>query len=332
MNRIGSWLVLYFRLHRWEVLASAAGTAVLAGLMLFLASQLRQLAASEPGCSNPTAYVAGCEQFVERFSNLGDWGRQLLYLSWGAPFGMGLVLGVPLVSRELEHRTAGLAWSLSRSRTWWLAKRVSFLALVLVALLAVLAVVSEVLAAAALPTLQLNSDFTWYGRRGWLIVARGLASLGIGVVVGAMVGRLLPSMLAAASASVLVFVGLSLGMDRWMEADAVLLPAMNANAGSEVGERSLGWRIELPSGEVVSYDDLLARSEFINVNEDMDGRLYNSPDGTLRRENFIGWSRELLVPGHLYQRIVMRESVVAGGVGLLLLLAAAGVVARLRPG
>jgi hypothetical protein len=332
MSRIGSWLVLSFRLHRWEVLASAAGTAVLAALMLFLVSQLRQLAASVPGCPDPTAYVAGCEQFVERFSNLGDWGRQLLLVSWGAPFGMGLVLGVPLVSRELEHRTAGMAWALSRSRSWWLTHRVAFLAAVLVALLAVIAIASEVLAAAVLPTLQLDSDFTWYGRRGWLIVARGLASLGIGVVVGAMVGRLLPGMLAAAFASVLLFVGLSLGMDRWMETDAVLLPAMNGNADSEVGERSLGWRIELPSGEVVTYDELLVRSAFINVNEDMDGRLYNSPDGTLRRENFIGWSRELLVPGRLYQRIVMRESAVAGGVGLLLLLTAAAVVRWRRPG
>ena len=332
MSRIGSWLVLTFRLHRWEVLASVAGTAILAGLMLFLAWQLRMLAASEPGCPDPASYVAGCERFVEAFSNLGDWGRQLLYLSWGAPFGMGLVLGVPLVSRELEHRTAGMAWTLSRSRAWWLARRIAFLALVLIVLLASLAIVSEILAAAVLPTLQLDSDFTWYGRRGWLIVARGLAALGIGVLIGAMVGRLLPAMLVAAFASVLVFVGLSLGVDRWLETDAVLVPAMNGNAASEVGERSLGWRVELASGEIIPGDELFSRGLYTNWNEDMEGRLYDSPDGTLRPENFIGWSRELLVPGRLYQTIVLRESAVVGGVGMVLFLAAAVVVARRRPG
>jgi hypothetical protein len=201
---------------------------------------------------------------------------------------------------------------------------------VLIALLAVLAIVSEILAAAVLPTLQLDSDFTWYGRRGWLIVARGLASLGLGVLIGAVVGRLLPAMLTAAFASVLVFVGLSLGMDRWMETDAVLLPALNGNAASEVGERSLGWRIELVSGKVITPEELF-RSGLINFNEDMQGRLYDSPDGTLRPENFIGWSRELLVPGRFYPLIVLRESAVAGGVGLMLFLAAAAVVARRRP-
>ena len=36
-----------------------------------------------------------------------------------APILMGLFLGVPLVARELESRTAPLAWSLSRSRRRW---------------------------------------------------------------------------------------------------------------------------------------------------------------------------------------------------------------------
>ena len=332
MSRIGSWLVLSFRLHRWEMLASVVGTAVLAALMRWLASQLRMLAASEPGCPDPASYVAGCEQFAQGFSDLGDWGRQLLLVSWGTPFGMGLVLGVPLVSRELEHRTAGIAWTLSRSRGWWLARRVAFLALVLIALLAVLAIVSEILAAAVLPALQLDSDFTWYGRRGWLIVARGLAALGIGVLLGAVVGRLLPAMLTAAFVSVLVFVGLSLGMDRWLEADAVLVPAMNGNAASEVGERSLGWRIELLDGRVVTPEELYRQQGNININEDIDGRPYSSPAGTLRPENVIGWSRELLVPGRLFRQIVLQESAVASALGLLLLLGAAAVVTRRRPG
>lgn len=332
MSRIGAWLALSFRMHRWEVLASAAGVAILAVAMLWFTTQLRTLAASQPGCPDPTAFVAGCEQFGQRFSDLADWGRQLLLLSWVAPFGMGVLLGVPLVAREVENRTAGMAWSLSRSRSIWLGRRVAFLALVLVALLAVVAIVSEILASALLPTLTLDSDFTWYGRRGYLIVTRGLLALAVGVLVGAVIGRLLPGILAAGFAVALVFTGLSLGMDRWLETDAILLPAMNGNAASEVGELSLGWRIELPSGEILTPDELFSTAGFININEDMQGRAYNSPDGRLRPENFIGWSRELLVPGRLYPQWMLRESAVAAGAGVLLLVAAAAVVGRRRPG
>ena len=49
VRRIGSWLVLSFRMHRWEVLASAAGVAILTAAMLWFTWQLRTLAATAPG-------------------------------------------------------------------------------------------------------------------------------------------------------------------------------------------------------------------------------------------------------------------------------------------
>jgi hypothetical protein len=331
MTRVGRWLTLSFRLHRWEVLASAAGTGLLAVGMLWFASQLRALVASDPACSDPTSFVAGCEQFAHRFGDLDGWGRQLLLVSWGTPFGMGLVLGVPLVAREVEHRTAGMAWTLSRSRAVWLAQRVAFLALVLVGLLAVVAIVSDFLASALMPNLTLDSDFTWYGRRGGLIVLRGLLSLGLGVLAGVVVGRLLPGMLVAAFASVLIFTALSLGMDRWLETDAVLSPGMNSGPLDQSGGRSLGTRIELASGEVVTWDHLTAQG-YTDWQEDMEGRLYAGVDDVGHPDKAIGWERQLLVPGRLYPQIVLRESAVAGAAGLVLLLVTVGVVGRRRPG
>ena len=186
--RLARWARLSFRLQRWEVLASLVGTIVLAALMLWFAGQLRFLAAGEPGCADPAAYVPGCETFVRRFQDVAGWAQGLLYLSWGAPFGMGLVLGVPIVAREVESRTAGMAWTLSRSRLRWLAGRFAFAVVVLVALLAVVVLASGQLAAAIVPTQHLERDFTWIGRRDWLIVARGVAALGIGVLFGFGVG------------------------------------------------------------------------------------------------------------------------------------------------
>ena len=326
MNRIGSWLVLSFRLNRWEVLASVAGTALLAAAMLWFTWQLRALVGTDPGCVDPSAYAPGCTQLAQRFYELSSKADWLSYFSWGAPFGMGLVLGVPLVSREIEHRTAGLAWTMSRSRTWWLARRAAFLVLVLVVLLIVVAVVGEVLASAQMPALHLDRDFAWYGRRGGLIVVRGLASLGIGLLLGAMLGRVLPALLLAAFASVLVFTAISLGMDRWRETDAIV----QAFGADRAGGLFLAERVELPSGELVDFGELLRRGHSFEVIAD--GRLFASAADVGRPEKMIGLERELVVPGRLYPQIVLRESAVVGGTAVLLALAAVAVVGRRRPG
>jgi hypothetical protein len=199
--------------------------------------------------------------------------------------------------------------------------------MVLVGLLLVVAVVSEVLAAALLPNLHLDRDFTWYGRRGALILLRGLLSLGIGVLVGAVVGRLLPGMLVAAFASVLIFTAVSLGMDRWTETDAIAQPY----GLDREGGRLLGQRTELASGELVDSSELLARGISIEA-IDPDGGLYASVEDVGRPEKIIGWDRELIVPGRLYPQIVLRESAVLGSTSLLLALGAVAVVGRRRPG
>jgi hypothetical protein len=323
VSRIGSWLVLSYRLHRWEVLASAAGVALLSAAMLWFAWQLRTLAATDPGCVDPTAYAPGCTQLAQRFYELSSKAEWLSYFSWMAPFAMGLILGVPLVSRELEHRTAGMAWTLSRSRAWWLASRVLFVAVVMIALLLVVAVVGELLTSAVFPNLHLDRDFSWYGRRGGLIVVRGLLALGIGVLIGAVLGRLLPALLVAVAASVLIFAAISLGMDRWMENDAIVLPYGVDRAGG----LSLGQRIELPSGALVNYNELPYRGE----TWDVEGDIYGAEADIGHPERILGRDRELVVPGKLYPQIIVREGGVVSGAAALMALAATFIVSRRRP-
>jgi hypothetical protein len=326
VSRIGSWLILSFRLHRWEVLASAAGVALLSGAMLWFTWQLRELATAEPSCLDPMTYVAACEQGSQAFYELTNKAEWLSYLAWLTPFGMGLLLGVPLVSREVEHRTAGVAWTLSRSRTSWLVRRAAFLILVLVVLLLVVAVMGEVLAAAALPTRHLDHDFAWYGRRGGLIVVRGLASVGIGVLMGAWLGRVMPALLVGIAATVLIFSGLSLGMDRWIEGDAIV----SAYGAPDEGGRYLGQRVLLPNGDLVDYGELQRRGLSFEVIQD--DELYARPEDIGHPELMVGRDRQLLVPGKLYPSIVLRESGVVGGTAVLLALAATFVVSRRRPG
>jgi hypothetical protein len=197
---------------------------------------------------------------------------------------------------------------------------------VLVVLLTVVAVASEVLASAQMPNLHLDRDFSWYGRRGILIVIRGIASLGIGVLLGAMLGRVLPALLVAVFATILIFTVISLGMDRWLEGDAIV----QAFDADRAGGRQLGERILLPSGELVDYGELQRRGLAYEVIQD--DLLWAKPEDIGHMDRLIGYDRYLVVPGSRYPQIVLRESAVLVGVTILLALAAAAVVRRRRPG
>jgi hypothetical protein len=321
-----------FRLQRWEVSASVVGVAVLAAVMAWYTWQLQDIAAEQLACEQ-SAVLTGCQSIADRWSGLSEWGSRLLYLSWVAPFGMGLLLGVPLVAREVEQRTAALAWTLHRSRLRWLAWRVGFVAVVVIGLLAVVAVAAEALSSALLPTLDLDTDFTWYGRRGWLIVARGVAALGIGLCLGALVGRTLPGLLAAAFISVLAFTAVSLGMDRWNEGEALVVSYMDQEAGLQLeGGLMVGQRVELLDGRVVGWDEIPRGGGDMIIS--MGGGIYTSFDeetGEPDESSLVGWDRMLIMPGSLYPTVVARESSVVLGVALVFGLLVTRVVSGRRP-
>jgi hypothetical protein len=138
-----------------------------------------------------------------------------------APFAAGIFLGAPLLSREIEQRTAPMAWSLSPSRPRWLAWRsVPLLGLLLVALL-VLGQASGYL----LETAEEGElGFRQYGMFGPILAARGLAVFGVGLLVGLVLGRVLPALLVTALATVAIVGGMSVGRDTLMRGEAVWVP------------------------------------------------------------------------------------------------------------
>lgn len=328
-----TWARLAFRQQRWEMLLLIAGVALLAGAMLFYAGQLAAITAANPEC-NVGAFTPGCEAAAQQFGEMAMIPTQLINLAFVAPFGIGLILGVPLVAREIDHGTAQIAWTLSRSRITWLARRVAFAALVVIGLLAVLAVTSEILAAALFPNADLGQDFTWYGRRGGLLVVRGLAALGVGVLVGAMIGRLLPALLVGFFATALVFLAISLGLDRWNEAEAVAAPY-----GRDItGDLSLGERVAMENGEVVTFMDM-QRGGVTSWAIGSDGSIYVPPEGSEGFEEglpeeigeLVGRSHLLTIPAERYPELVAREAAVTGGVAVLLGLGSGVAVQRRRP-
>lgn len=325
-ERLATWLRLSIAMQRWELLLVIAGTAVLTGAMLWIAWQASMLVDLNPSCFTGGGGAA-CQALQEQFSEFASFSRQLILVSFAAPFGIGLILGVPIVAREIDHDTASLAWTLSKSRVRWLLPRVAFAALVGIGLLTAVGMASDAMTQAVQPASNIAADFTWYGRRGGLLVIRGLLALGIGLVVGAILGRQLPALLVAIFASVVIFTGVTLSMDRWFEADAVVAPF-----GDELpaGSLMLGQQIQLRDGRITSWAELDPAGQR-NIAIENDGMVYASIDENGVVSDPIGRMVTFVVPGSLYTTFVLRESAVLGAATLLLGGVAFLVVRRRRP-
>jgi len=336
-----TWARLSYRQQRWELLLVVLGVAGVAAGMGWLANTLEALRAASPDClagvggsnvSESEGPAAACQAVLNDYDSTEDLASNLLNLAWAAPFGMGVILGAPVVAREIDGGTAQLAWSLSRSRVGWLLRRIAFIAVFGLALLAVLAVASELLAAAILPDRTLGEDFTWFGRRGLPVVARGVGAIMVGVLVGAIVGRVLPSVLASAVVIGLVFAGLSLAHDQWNRAEATVQPRyLESVEPPEIEMTALGvaYGIETADGEFMSYGEAFDRGLDDNFRGE-DGKVYQS-EADLAAGRSMGHDAWLMIPGERYPELVLRDSVVAVIVGLAALAASAVVVTRRRP-
>ena len=327
-----SWARLSFRQQRWELILVAVGVALTAAAMLWFAQQLRDLTVANPACAGGDTLVAGCGAIGERISETRDTATRLLYLSFAAPFGMGVLLGGPLVAREIEGRTAQLAWTLAPSRVSWLLRRIAFVALFALLALGVLAVASELLSATLAPGVDFAHDFQWIGRRGWLVVARGVGALGIGLLVGAALGRVLPAILAAALLIALAFTGVSLLQDRWLDSVAVITRTDRATGMFQdpaPGALYVGAGIETPDGTTYTWEEANDRGiEATYIDEH--GEMFAS-EADMRAGRALGRDIQFLVPGSRYPEAVGRDAAMSLGIGAVTLGGAGLLVRRRRP-
>ncbi len=328
-----TWARLSFRQQRWELILIALGVALAAIGMLWFASQIEGMRAASPDClgsaSGPgflsDSTPLACHAVLNAYSEMTGFADMFLYASFAAPFGIGLLLGPPLVAREIDGGTAQLAWSLGQSRTWWLLRRIAFVGLFVVAALAVLAVTSEILAAALAPDRNLQADFTWFGRRGWLIVARGIGVLLLGILVGAIIGRVLPAILATGIVVVLAFTALSLAGDRMNAADALVrrFYVDDRWVDFSLSDLAVDYGLVMPSGQFLSYGELNDRG--IGTSWSENGVAYAS-EADYRADRPLGEEAQRFIPGARYPEIAARDAAMAGGLGLLALGATALVV------
>jgi hypothetical protein len=315
-----SWR-LAFKMQRLELLTFLAAAVLLTVASLLIARGASEARASFDACVQAHGGDTGCgtSPSLNDFSLWAGFARLGAFLT---PFALGLFLGVPIVAREIEARTAPIAWTLSRSRLRWLLHRVAPLAVIVIVLTAMVGIGSELVTRTnPFAELAANPGFDDYTSRGVLLPVRALAVLLLAIAVGAMVPRQLPALLLAGAVTLVLFVGLSFGMDAWMTAEAKPIPFGEENRFGPFGE---GPRIF----DVVYRDD--ATGELITMND-----FYNRygdvalPDD---EQDPPGFTQVAIgIPGTAYWAWAARESAITGG----LMVAGAGlaslVVARRRP-
>ena len=335
-----TWARLSYRQQKWELLLVVLGVAGVTAGMIWFATTLEALRAASPECLaglgpnllTESGPPAACQAFLNEYYETENWASNLTNLSWAAPFGMGVILGAPLVAREIDGGTAQLAWALSRSRVGWLLRRIAFVTLFGLALLAILAVASELLTAAMFPDRTLDQDFLWFGRRGIPIVARGVGAILLGVLVGAVIGRVLPAILASILVIGLAFTGVSLALDQVNRAEATLQPMYAATGEPEqfdMAALDVAFGIERMDGEFMTYAEAFDRGLQPNFTDE-NGHVFES-EADLRSGTPIGRDARLVVAGEKYPLLVLRDSIAAVVVGFVALALSAVVVVRRRP-
>lgn len=318
---------LTFRLHRFEVLAVWLGSFILTAAAIVMAVRLQGVGVS-PECfgnidvhGTPNPSMAGCEAVLQRFAEIDAREVGVLYaILFVFPALAGLVLGTPAVSRELERGTAALPWTLDGSRWRWLAGRAALLLALLLVALAPLALATDYLQGvrhpAADPTMAFGDDVV----RGGVLVAIGAAAFGIGVLMGLVLGRQLPSLIVAGLLSTSLFAGVTVVMDQW---SASVAEVRGIEEGRP-GDRSIDTRFQAADGTLVAMSDVLKLQP---------DRLH-LPEGTIDdqwlNENYTEVS--ILVPRERYpQAVAIRSGLLVGG-SLLALLGSLWLVERRRPG
>lgn len=206
-------LRLTLRLHRFE-LVSVALAAILVAVAAFAFWRLMADIGPPVRCIEDRFLDPVPVECLttDRWLELNEESGKVMAAMAVLPFAAGVLLGVSLVAREVEQRTASIAWSLAPSRRRWFLARFGLLAAILAGLLAVPAIGASLLESARTPWLESAVSFNDYALRGPLVVSRGLVAFGAAVLAGAVLGRVLPAVIVGGASGILAWNLLALGL------------------------------------------------------------------------------------------------------------------------
>ena len=190
------WLT--WRQHRGEALIIVGVLAALAALLIVTGRDIAALY-QQLGLDACTAHLGqpSCGNLVIVFQNTvetryGVFLPALTYLKF-APALVGMLVGAPLVARELEHRTFRFVWTQSVTRWRWLSVK---LGLVIGGCLLVMAVLTALLVWWRLPIDQLigRMDAQAFDLEGLVPLAYMAFALALAIAAGALLRRTIPAM------------------------------------------------------------------------------------------------------------------------------------------
>jgi hypothetical protein len=252
------WAVL--RPHRIELVASLI--LAVAMVAIGVGTALRMAAFAIPAaCFGPTASsTPGCEAFTpDKTGAYFDALTLLLPPAFAAtvavPIVAAVVLALAMVARELEQQTTVLAWSLSPSRVRWLVKRILPIAVGLIVLGLVAGLLGDVLQQLREPPVDAYRSLEGLGARGPAVAGAALLTFAIALLVGAFLGRQLPSLLVAGGLSIALVIGVSMITDQWLLGDARIADADELLFGA----RTLDTVVRTPEGEYIEMDEAYRR-------------------------------------------------------------------------
>jgi hypothetical protein len=302
---------LTYRINRFELraitLATLLSVVVSAAVVTWLAQsgyttcRGDEFGNLEPRCLN--------------LSTIGEWvlriDRASLSLVTIFPFVAGLILGAPLVAREIDRGTARLAWSLSPSRMRWYLHRIVPVLVVLTVAAYVIGVVADRLLGAMVTDEDLSKSFYEFHGRGVLIATNALVLGSTAIAVGAIIGRPMQTLLLS-----LVLGGLLLTAVSEIDKKLILPTETIVDASGNYSDRNLyvDNRFQLPDGTLLTWDELVARDPSVQEN----GPQYPNV--------------ELVIPGDRYRQVEGREALAGLAISAVMLLAGGFVVLRRRPG
>ncbi len=202
---------LTLKQHRFEAIAITVVCVGLTVAALIEAYRLNSINASlaclqtyhgdfvDPSQGPITAAQAQCNELAKSFfhtrGSLDMNLVQLLLLL--VPLLAGVVLGAPLVAREIEQGTAPLSWALSGSRRRWLLGKVLAGVLLIAPLMLAVGLAANVLEGALNPGLDPYASLSNYVGRGVIDVFWALAAFGGTFALGTLFGRTLPAVVLA---------------------------------------------------------------------------------------------------------------------------------------
>jgi hypothetical protein len=306
-----TWARLAFRLQPSSIGFAAFVCLGLAAASLWLTSDMRSVLEA---CGTPGEPKA-CN-VIYAFQDTHGQAVMMTQVGIGlAMYGVPIVLGVPILTREIEQRTAMIAWPLAGSRLMWLVWRVLPVLVVGLILIGTMAFAAEQLAQTYFPHNDIGFDR--HGSRGISLVTRSVLMLFVALLVGAVIGRLLPALLLGIALAVGLSIGLDAALPRWVES-----VELSQRDSIESGANPLNTGAELRGPDGMPISDMEAEAIYQAVYEKYGEQ---ADPALLPQTVYYG------VAASRYGEVLARESAVVLGAAALAGGLAVAVVRRRRP-